>query len=98
MTLDPVLKARSAAVRQVLEGVGGLASQADLARRWATSRQRVHQLTQEPDFPEPVAAVSQRRIWIAAEADAWFEHRGQAQATRVSLREPAPEPVSDDDW
>jgi len=98
MTIDPALKARSSAVREVLQGVGGLASQADLARRWDITRQRVHQLTHEPDFPEPVAALSQQPVWIAAEADAWFRHREAVQARRASVRKPAPEPVSDDDW
>jgi hypothetical protein len=47
-------------VREALQGFGGLASQADLGRRWGISRQRVHQLTREVDFPKPVATISGR--------------------------------------
>jgi prophage regulatory protein len=80
MTLDPTLNARFSTVREILQGVGGLASQADLARRWGVSRQRVHLLTRDPGFPGPAARVSGRSVWIAAGADLWLEHRRRSLA------------------
>jgi predicted DNA-binding transcriptional regulator AlpA len=55
--------------------VDGVASQADLARRWGLSRQRVHQLVREPAFPAPAGRVSGQPVWFAAEADEWREYR-----------------------
>jgi predicted DNA-binding transcriptional regulator AlpA len=63
--------------RQALSEIGELASQADLARRWGLTRQRVHQLVREPAFPSPVARVSGQSVWLAHEADYWLRLRGQ---------------------
>jgi hypothetical protein len=90
---------RFTAMSELMRGVGGLASQADLGRRWGTSRQRVHQLKGEVDFPEPVATVSGRPVWIAAEADVWFRQREELRAAQARSRASSPQPVwDDDDW
>lgn len=53
----------------------GISSQADLGRRWGVSRQRVHQHTREPGFPQPVAVISGNPVWVTADADHWRENR-----------------------
>lgn len=77
--LTSATAARSA-VRDALAGCDGLASQADLAKRWRVSRQRVHQLISEPSFPEPVTTVNDHPVWLAAEADTWHENRALMRA------------------
>jgi hypothetical protein len=58
---------------EVLEAAGGLASQADLARRWGIARQRVHEVVRAPEFPTPVGQVNGHPVWLAREAsDAWW--------------------------
>ena len=60
-------------VEQILVAEGGLASQADLARRWGLPRQRVHELVRTPDFPRPVGRVNGHPVWLMREAsDAWW--------------------------
>jgi prophage regulatory protein len=41
------------------------------------SRQRVYQLTNRPDFPQPVAELAQGKVWLASEARAWRAARQQ---------------------
>lgn len=54
----------------------GIASQADLARRWEISRQRVHVLSRTaPGFPEPVGVVNGAPVWVVAECDEWWPRR-----------------------
>jgi hypothetical protein len=53
----------------------GLASQADLARRWGITRQRVNQLTREPGFPAPGGEVNGQPVWFGAAADQWRDYR-----------------------
>src|SRR5262245_57322054 len=89
---------RSPVVREALQRVGALASQADLARRWGISRQRVHQLTREVDVPKPAATIGGQGAWIVEEVDAWFCHHEELRAAQAASRA-APEPVWDvDDW
>lgn len=76
LSLETLTGGRFASARDALASVEGLASQADLARRWGLSRQRVHELVREPQFPVPAAIVSGQPAWIAAEADEWLEYRG----------------------
>jgi predicted DNA-binding transcriptional regulator AlpA len=56
---------------QVIESQGGLASAADLARRWGIARSTVSELTSRPDFPPHVKTTSGKRLWPVAEADAY---------------------------
>ena len=57
----------------MLAAAGGLASQADLARRWGIRRQRVNELVWESGFPAPVGQVNGHPVWLMREAsDAWW--------------------------
>ena len=60
-------------MRALIERVGGVATVVDLALRWDISRQRVHELTQHPSFPKPVAMIGGGRValYSIAEADDW---------------------------
>src|SRR4051812_27961443 len=73
----------------------GLASPADLARRWGISRQRGWQLAREPDFPPPIGHVNCQPVYLVAEADEWRESRTSASVLLVheerDLAEPAVE-------
>jgi hypothetical protein len=61
--------------RATLSALGGIASQADLAKRWGVSPQRVHQLVHEAGFPRTAGRVNGERVWFAAEADGWRAER-----------------------
>ena len=59
---------------------GGVAQElmgtAEIAELMGVSRQRVHQITQRPDFPEPVARLVAGHIWDAADVRRWIKaHR-----------------------
>lgn len=41
------------------------------------SRQRVHQLTSSPGFPEPVARLQAATIWERAAVEAWLRATGR---------------------
>jgi hypothetical protein len=43
----------------------------EIGTRLEVSRQRIQQLADRPDFPEPVASLSMGRIWWAAEIEIW---------------------------
>jgi hypothetical protein len=58
-------------VAAAIRAAGGLASQADLARRWRVSDARVGQLVALEGFPEPVGMVNDRPVWLAEECDGW---------------------------
>jgi len=60
--------------------LGGLASQADMARRWGISRQRVHQLVGGLRFPAVVGYVNGQAVWFAGAADQWREYRELCRA------------------
>jgi hypothetical protein len=61
--------------RELLAASGGLATSAELARRWGLCRQRVSQLAAEPSFPEPVVTVGRHSLWLVTEADTWQHDR-----------------------
>lgn len=39
------------------------------------SRQRVYQITQRRDFPEPVAKLEMGNVWLAEDVEAWIAAR-----------------------
>lgn len=43
-------------------------------------RQRVYQLTEQPDFPAPVAVLSIGKVWDGAEVRAWANERAKRLA------------------
>ncbi len=73
-------------LRAAIEQVGGIASAADLARRWGISRGAMSELARREDFPVPLPHTGAHRMWAVSEADAWWaRNRAQEQA--------APEPA-----
>jgi prophage regulatory protein len=36
------------------------------------SRQRTYQITTRPDFPEPIAELSQGKVWLGDQVEAWI--------------------------
>ena len=48
----------------------------EVAKRLGVSRQRVHQLRQSPEFPEPAATLAAGPIWESDDVEKWIvEHR-----------------------
>jgi hypothetical protein len=71
---------KTSVLRSAIEQVGGIASAADLARRWGISRGAVSELTRHEDFPVPLPHTGAHRMWAVSEADAfWARHRAEAR-------------------
>ena len=64
---------RRVALAAQIEHAGGLATIPDLARRLEVNTARMHELARQPDFPRPVAHVSNGRVAVYAVVDveAW---------------------------
>lgn len=46
---------------------------AEIRRRLGDiSRQRVHQITKRADWPPPIAALSQGKVWLQDDVEAWI--------------------------
>ena len=45
------------------------------------SRQRVYQITQRRDFPEPVAQLEMGNVWLAEDVEAWIAARPSRAGT-----------------
>jgi predicted DNA-binding transcriptional regulator AlpA len=52
-------------------------SAGDIAERLQRSRQRIQQIAERDDFPDPYQEVKFGRIWLAADVEAWIERRWQ---------------------
>ncbi len=50
---------------------------AEIAEMLGVTRQRVHQLTQTPGFPAPVATLSAGRIYDREAVEAWARATGR---------------------
>lgn len=63
-------------VRSAVEQAGGLASRADLARRYGFSRPYMGEVTRRPDFPDPVTTIgpahAPQPLWSCREIDDWM--------------------------
>jgi predicted DNA-binding transcriptional regulator AlpA len=71
-------------LRAAIEQAGGIASAADLARRWGITRGAVSELARREDFPVPLPHTGAHRMWAVSEADAWWSrHRAQASVPDV---------------
>jgi predicted DNA-binding transcriptional regulator AlpA len=46
----------------------------EIAARLGISRQRVYQLMDQPDFPDPVATLGCGRIWLVQDVDHYRDH------------------------
>jgi prophage regulatory protein len=49
----------------------------EIAEFIGISRQRVHQLSQRPGFPEPYARLSMGIVWRRDEVEAWARETGR---------------------
>lgn len=65
----------AARARRAIADVDGLATKAELARRWDVSEGRVRQLLEADDFPEPAAVAGGTPLWANAEVDEWRDQR-----------------------
>lgn len=61
---------------------------ADLAARWAYTRQGVHQLTSRPGFPAPAATVNGGRVrmWLLADIEAYEQGRPELHGADAKRR------------
>jgi predicted DNA-binding transcriptional regulator AlpA len=52
------------------------------------SRQRVYQLASRPDFPRPIAELTQGKVWMLADIAAWISvHRAGQERGRADRRD-----------
>ena len=56
---------------------GDLAGPHEVAAFLGVSRQRVYQLSQRPDFPDPVANLAIGKVWRLEDVSAWDRWRKQ---------------------
>jgi prophage regulatory protein len=54
-----------------------LVGAAEIQRMLGVSRQRVTQLTQRPDFPEPTVVLARGAVWHTEDIVAWAEADGR---------------------
>lgn len=59
---------------QILAASGGLVDRSDIRRRWNMNRSRVHELTGQRFFPDPVGEIGGRPVWLAVDVDAYRAH------------------------
>lgn len=57
--------------------VDELATGGDIARRLGVSRERVRQLAQRDDFPEPLGRLGRGQVWRWADVEAWAHETGR---------------------
>lgn len=57
-----------------------LVSGADVARRLGVSRERVRQLAERDDFPEPLGKIGPAIVWRWADVEQWAAATGRELA------------------
>jgi prophage regulatory protein len=60
-----------------LTGVHHLVGPQEVAELLGVSRQRLQQLAERPDFPEPVAVLALGRVWETAAIREWARKTGR---------------------
>lgn len=60
-----------------LAAMGEYVGSAEIQQLLGVSRQRVQQLAQYPDFPEPIARLKAGAVWRTADVVKWAESRGR---------------------
>ena len=61
----------------MLVAVEELVGRGEIADMLGISRQRVHELTQRKDFPEPVGQIGGRGVWRKKDVEAWARQTGR---------------------
>jgi len=79
---DAEIEIAEAACR-ILRQTGGLVDRSDIARRHGLSRQRTYKMTNNHNFPRPVAEIGGRPVWLTLHVD---RYRSQAQPGRPRQR------------
>ena len=59
----------------MLVAVHHLVGAAEIGEMLGVGRQRVHQLTTRPDFPEPVVVLSMGKVWHREDVERWDRER-----------------------
>jgi predicted DNA-binding transcriptional regulator AlpA len=70
-------------LRRRIAGAGGLVNAADMARDWGVSRERIRQLVELADFPEPIGHAGVRPVWLAEQVADWRAQRAARVAARA---------------
>lgn len=81
--------------------VAALAGVHEIAELFGVSRQRVHQLAAEPDFPRPLAVLAAGAVWNRKDVERWRDRmRPFAKARNKEPQVPSrdPERPQDDPW
>jgi predicted DNA-binding transcriptional regulator AlpA len=58
-----------------------LVSGADIARRLGVSRERIRQLAERDDFPEPLGKIGPAIVWRWADVEQWAVATGRETRT-----------------
>jgi hypothetical protein len=58
-------------LRRLIQDAGGLVTQAEMAKRWNISRQRIQELVAMPGFPKPVNPGDRYKLYAWFEVEAW---------------------------
>ncbi len=77
LTLHGGLESRQEAAWLRSALVEHLVSRVEIAQMLGVSPQRVHQLLQTGDFPEPVADLAIGKVWRREDIEAWAERTGR---------------------
>lgn len=73
-------------IRRRIDAAGGLVNGADLARVWGLSRERIRQLVELEDFPEPIGHPGIRPVWLREQCEDWRERWRADRASRQPAR------------
>jgi prophage regulatory protein len=63
--------------RSVVAGAQPYMGTSEIARELRLSRQRVRQLSAEPDFPDPYEVLAAGKVWKRADVEAWAKDHGR---------------------
>lgn len=76
--MSSAIESTAPQLRDAIAAAGGLLGQQQVAELLGVSRQRVGQLLREaPDFPDPVAHIAMRPVWLGADITAWQHRRSE---------------------
>lgn len=70
-------------VRADLALLGGLATVADLAKRWDVTVQRAWNMSKQAGFPAPLETIGGTKLYVVAEAEAYRNRDRPASMARA---------------